>query len=157
MIRDWRTWLSLTALTVGVFLCYVVPAFADERVTYEAPPPFVKANMIAVEATMTALGYIVDGYSALAAPSVVFVDGIASGAWGSYDPGTRTIRLSERQPAACMLITLAHEMGHDAAVQMGLIDGVSNQMVKAKLEEISARVENNFGSFEYRPNCLLRR
>lgn len=170
MIRDWRTWLAIGALAAGVFICYVLPAFAADRVTYEAPAPFVRVNMIAIEATMTTLGYRVDGYSALYAPRVIFVDALPDGSWGEYVPATTCdvrrlpctvegakIKLSERQPGACMVITLAHELGHDAAVRMGLIDGVPNQEVKTTLERISARVENNFGSFEYRPNCLLRR
>ena len=169
MMRDWRTWLSITVLVAGLFLCYVVPAFAADRITYEAPPPFVRANMIAVEATMITLGYDVDGYNAIEAPRVMFVESLPNGDYGAWEAISACdaagkcrvvgglIKLSERQPGACLLISLAHELGHDASVRMGLIDDVPNQEVKPRLAAISANVENTFGSFEYRPNCLDKR
>lgn len=165
-------YVSMVFLIIGILYCLTIPSWGREtKVTHVADASFVRVNMVAIEATMLTIGYgQADGYGALYAPRVEFVDWLPFDDWGAYEPQTvcdgsvlpctasgPIIKISERQPAACMIITLSHELGHDAAVRMKIVASVPNDQLMARLETISTQVERSFGSFDYRPNCFKAR
>jgi hypothetical protein len=66
--------------------------------------------------------------------------------------------LSPEQPAGCLRITLGHELSHDAARRLGLVDGVPTWAVRAEMEHIAALVEARVADDGgWSPNCLMRR
>lgn len=111
--------------------------------------------MARVERALLAAGYTKAlGYAQLPPPAVVYADAVSGGGWGSYRLGV--IEISSRQPAGCIPITMAHEAGHDAAVRMGLLDGIPNHAVKAELERIAAIAEAAVSAEDWAPNCVMR-
>ena len=150
-------------------VCIVVGAFLGgcaSGANYAAPPDYVRANMIAAEALVLSSGHgQADGYAKIAAPVVLFVDRLPADDYGSYMPTLRchdgrcdivgaVIKLSKQQPVTCLVTSLMHELSHDVAVRMHIVDGVPNDQLKQTLELIADQVEDRLQDDVYRPNCL---
>lgn len=134
-----------------------------------APNDYIAINMFAVETALVNAGYLAaEGYSGLTPPRVVIVRNLPERRWGDYTPPTQcdgsavpcpllgaVIRLSEEQPAKCMIVTLAHEMAHDAAVRMDMLRAVPTGEVRRRMEDIAAAVEKVFLT-DTRPRCGAR-
>lgn len=111
--------------------------------------------MARVERALLEAGYTKAlGYAQLPPPAVVYADAVSGGGWGSYRLGA--IEISSRQPAGCIPITMAHEVGHDIAIRMQLLDGIANHAVKAELERIAAIAEAAVSADDWAPNCVMR-
>lgn len=82
-------------------------------------------------------------------PAVVFVDELPGRAQGDYAAGT--VRISRQAVAACWPLIAAHEVAHHVAIEAGMLEGVPNENVKARLEEIAAYVEARFEPWS--PSC----
>ena len=95
------------------------------------------------------------GYAKLDAPSVEYVEITPGGVWGTYRLGYITIKTG--QPSGCYVHTLGHEIAHDAAVRMGLLDAVPTHEVMRELERISAVAESAIQDDDFAPNCVMRR
>lgn len=63
-----------------------------------------------------------------------------------YRRGEIHVRVDE-----CFATALAHEFSHHIAVETGRLDGVPNELVKERLEEIAQDVEHRLSA--YHPNC----
>lgn len=112
----------------------------------------IPATMLQVERALVESGHDAAGYSALPAPVVVLVDGLPGGDWGSYELGT--IRISRSQPGGCLIVTLRHELAHDATIRMGLLGEGDAFALKAEMERIANRVEVLTGlKGDWVPNC----
>lgn len=58
------------------------------------------------------------------------------------------------RPDECFATAFLHEAAHHVAVESGMLIGVPNSRVKARLEEIAADVEKKYGdAVHYMPNC----
>lgn len=122
--------------------------------------PDTKTMMGRVERILVANGYPdAWGYAKTAAPTVTLVERLPNDDWGHYIPGD--IKISTAQPEGCLVVTLGHELGHDATVKMGLISlerGAPAWLVKQESERITTLVESHIASDGvWLPNCLMRR
>lgn len=113
--------------------------------------------MARVERALVAAGFeAANGYSRLDAPSVEYAEYTPGNVWGQYNPETKRITLSNRQPEGCKKHTLAHELSHHAADVMALVpDGEPD--VKSAMERISVVAENALQDDDYAPNCAMKR
>lgn len=143
------------ALFVAAMLSLVRDARADDR-------PDTQSLMARVEAILIANGYeTARGYAELTPPNVFSAPWrLPGGAWGYSVPGT--VLLSEDQPRACLRITLAHELAHDATRRRDLLSadsaGAPAWAIKAEMERIAAIVEHGVAEDRpWVPNCLMRR
>lgn len=148
-------------LVLMLFLAVMVAAISATLVARSARAddvPGAKQMMARVEAVLVMHGYpAARGYGELEPPSVVMVDDLPGGDWGSYIPGR--IEISRAQPADCVAVTMAHELTHDATVRKRLLgsDG-SAEYLKRQMEDIAVMVESFVGSDGvWLPNCLKRR
>ena len=147
----------LTAILVGT-ICAIITLLVV-RCARADDLPDTRAMMQRVEAILVDNGFPAHGYGADKVPAVTVEQELPGRRWGSYLPGH--ISLSAAQPPACLPISLAHELAHDATVRRNLIDGrhgVPVWLIRAEFERIAAIVERAVADDgPWAPNCLLRR
>lgn len=119
--------------------------------------PDVSILMARVERVLVENGYGAKGYAKLNPPAVFLTDDpLPRGDWGWSVPGT--VLISSAQPEACVRITLAHELAHDATRRLDLINaerGAPAWAIKAEMEAIAATVEMAVeADGAHAPNCL---
>ena len=121
--------------------------------------PDTRTMMSRVEAILVANHYPdAYGYARGPAPTVVMVPSLPDRHWGEYL--VSAIKLSKEQPEACVPVTLAEEIAHDATVRMGLISlakGAPAWFVKEEFERIGALVAAHVASDgQWLPGCIMR-
>jgi hypothetical protein len=162
--------MTITRRTLQIFaVVYAVPilfaAYRDITIAVHADPQarFVdtRTMMGRVEAVLVGAGYAgARGYASLPPPDVAFaVGGLPRGAWGWSSP--EMILLSPDQPEGCLVITLAHEVAHDAVRRRGLLDLPARTpawVVRYEMERIASVVERAIeADGPLAPNCFMRR
>lgn len=154
-MRREPSWL-IRLLTVFVALFFAIILI---RTCKAADLPDTRTLMARVERILIDAGYAAKGYSNLEPPRVYFAAGpLPRNDWGWYVPGT--ILLSPDQPEGCIRITLAHELSHDLALRMRLIEGRNMPIwaIRDQFERIATTVEVEIEhDTGYAPNCLVRR
>jgi hypothetical protein len=141
---------AIAAMTIAVF--------AAPAQTEELPRAEVKAAMLRVERTLSAMGIEVAGYAAgdapvseLAAPDHPYLQGND----GGYVDGR--VYISTDAIEDCRELTLIHELVHDATVRRRLFATAPDARVKDLLEALADAVVAASAEEPYRPGCLPRR